>query len=176
MRRRGHDVDTVVDEGLGGGHDDDVVAKATAESRLLITLDRGLGDVRRYPPGSHGGILVLRVEDQSAQSVVSRLEGVVDHHAIEALSGAVAVAARRTAYTSGLALAHNEADIPSRQDPYRLRQFRVTPPATDPARPMTRRQIMTVLGALMISMLLAALDQTIVGTALPTIVGELRGY
>jgi EmrB/QacA subfamily drug resistance transporter len=40
---------------------------------------------------------------------------------------------------------------------------------------MTRRQIMTVLGALMISMLLAALDQTIVGTALPTIVGELRG-
>jgi EmrB/QacA subfamily drug resistance transporter len=40
---------------------------------------------------------------------------------------------------------------------------------------MTRRQILTVLGALMISMLLAALDQTIVGTALPTIVGELRG-
>ena len=35
---------------------------------------------------------------------------------------------------------------------------------------MTRRQILTVLGALMISMLLAALDQTIVGTALPTIV------
>ena len=94
LRRRGHDVDTVVDEGLGGGHDDDVVAKATAESRLLITLDRGLGDVRRYPPGSHSGILVLRVEDQSAQSVVSRLEAVVDHHAIEALSGAVAVAQR----------------------------------------------------------------------------------
>jgi len=40
---------------------------------------------------------------------------------------------------------------------------------------MSRRQILTVLGALMISMLLAALDQTIVGTALPTIVGELRG-
>jgi EmrB/QacA subfamily drug resistance transporter len=40
---------------------------------------------------------------------------------------------------------------------------------------MTRRQILTVLGSLMISMLLAALDQTIVGTALPTIVGELRG-
>jgi EmrB/QacA subfamily drug resistance transporter len=40
---------------------------------------------------------------------------------------------------------------------------------------MTRRRILTVLGALMISMLLAALDQTIVGTALPTIVGELHG-
>jgi EmrB/QacA subfamily drug resistance transporter len=40
---------------------------------------------------------------------------------------------------------------------------------------MSHRQTLTVLGALMVSMLLAAPDQTIVGTALPTIVGELRG-
>jgi EmrB/QacA subfamily drug resistance transporter len=38
-----------------------------------------------------------------------------------------------------------------------------------------RRQILTVLGALMLGMLLAALDQTIVSTALPTIVGDLGG-
>jgi MFS family permease len=37
------------------------------------------------------------------------------------------------------------------------------------------RQILTVLGALMLGMLLAALDQTIVSTALPTIVGDLGG-
>jgi hypothetical protein len=33
-----------------------------------------------------------------------------------------------------------------------------------------------ILGALMLAMLLAALDQTIVATALPTIVGELGGF
>src|SRR5690242_18802120 len=33
-----------------------------------------------------------------------------------------------------------------------------------------------VLGALMLAMLLAALDQTIVSTALPTIVGDLGGF
>ena len=38
-----------------------------------------------------------------------------------------------------------------------------------------QRQILTVLGALMLGMLLAALDQTIVSTALPTIVGDLGG-
>ncbi|MEW2352489.1 MFS transporter [Spirillospora sp. NPDC029432] len=37
------------------------------------------------------------------------------------------------------------------------------------------RQLYVVLGALMLAMLLAALDQTIVSTALPTIVGELGG-
>jgi len=40
---------------------------------------------------------------------------------------------------------------------------------------MTHRQIMVVLSGLMLGMLLAALDQTIVSTALPTIVGDLGG-
>src|SRR6202521_5233211 len=35
--------------------------------------------------------------------------------------------------------------------------------------------VVTVLGALFLALLLAALDQTIVSTALPTIVGELGG-
>ncbi len=38
-----------------------------------------------------------------------------------------------------------------------------------------RRRILLIIGALMLGMLLAALDQTIVSTALPTIVGDLQG-
>jgi EmrB/QacA subfamily drug resistance transporter len=38
-----------------------------------------------------------------------------------------------------------------------------------------RRRILVIIGALMLGMLLAALDQTIVSTALPTIVGDLKG-
>jgi EmrB/QacA subfamily drug resistance transporter len=45
----------------------------------------------------------------------------------------------------------------------------VTAPATD------RRRILVVVSGLMLVMLLASLDQTIVSTALPTIVGELGG-
>jgi predicted nuclease of predicted toxin-antitoxin system len=62
----GHDVDTVTQEGLVGAPDRDVVAAATAAGRILISLDRGLGDIRAYPPGSHAGIVVLRLTDQSA--------------------------------------------------------------------------------------------------------------
>lgn len=40
---------------------------------------------------------------------------------------------------------------------------------------MTQREVMLVFAALMLGMLLAALDQTIVSTALPTIVGDLGG-
>src|SRR5579871_5927867 len=47
--------------------------------------------------------------------------------------------------------------------------------AAPAVRVYTHRQIMVILGALMSGMLLAALDQTIVATALPTIVGDLGG-
>src|ERR1700722_3209843 len=44
------------------------------------------------------------------------------------------------------------------------------------ARPdLSRRAILLIIGALMLGMSLAALDQTIVSTALPTIGGDLKG-
>jgi MFS family permease len=49
-----------------------------------------------------------------------------------------------------------------------------SPPA-HPAEEVPRRRVLIVIAALMLTMLLAALDQTIVSTALPTIVGELGG-
>ena len=39
----------------------------------------------------------------------------------------------------------------------------------------THRQVLVIFSALMLGMVLAALDQTIVATALPTIVGDLGG-
>src|SRR3954470_19778389 len=41
--------------------------------------------------------------------------------------------------------------------------------------PLDRRRVIVVFSGLLLAMLLAALDQTIVATALPTIVGELGG-
>ncbi|HXZ77045.1 MAG TPA: MFS transporter, partial [Streptosporangiaceae bacterium] len=40
---------------------------------------------------------------------------------------------------------------------------------------MSRRRTLVIIGALLLGMLLAALDQTIVATALPTIAGDLHG-
>jgi MFS family permease len=52
----------------------------------------------------------------------------------------------------------------------------VTTVAAPPGeRPAERRAILLVVSGLMLVMLLASLDQTIVSTALPTIVGELGG-
>src|ERR1700753_3267526 len=46
---------------------------------------------------------------------------------------------------------------------------------TSPAPEIGHRRLLIIIGALLLGMLLAALDQTIVATALPTIAGDLHG-
>ncbi|MGW6458750.1 DHA2 family efflux MFS transporter permease subunit [Streptomyces sp. NPDC055078] len=50
-----------------------------------------------------------------------------------------------------------------------------TPMSPAPGEGQNRRAVLVAIGALLLGMLLAALDQTIVSTALPTIVSELGG-
>ncbi|MEU8705027.1 MDR family MFS transporter [Streptomyces sp. NPDC048565] len=51
----------------------------------------------------------------------------------------------------------------------------LSPPHLAPGEGRSRRSVLVSIGALLLGMLLAALDQTIVSTALPTIVSELGG-
>ncbi|MCX4677511.1 MFS transporter [Streptomyces sp. NBC_01433] len=51
----------------------------------------------------------------------------------------------------------------------------LSPPPLAPGEGRSRRTVLVAIGALLLGMLLAALDQTIVSTALPTIVSELGG-
>ncbi len=91
LRSAGHDVDSMVDEGLAGATDSNVLAEATARDRLVITLDRGFADARMHPPGSYAGIIVLRVEDQSPPAIVREIEDLLTAVDIDGLSGCVSV-------------------------------------------------------------------------------------
>jgi hypothetical protein len=54
---------------------------------VLITLDRGMGDIRAYPPGSHAGIVVLRLTDQSAPAVDDAITELANWAGLEASLG-----------------------------------------------------------------------------------------
>lgn len=70
----GHDVHTVADEQLVGQTDPVVAEAAASEGRMIVTTDRGFGDVRLYPPGTHPGILVVHARELR-QSVILMLLG-----------------------------------------------------------------------------------------------------
>ncbi len=63
LRERGYDVDTVLDEGLGGRPDETVWQAAQAEGRFLVTQDLDFSDTRKFVPGTHHGILLVRLPD-----------------------------------------------------------------------------------------------------------------
>lgn len=64
LRALGHDVHTVIDEGLRGCSDGDLWAAVQAEGRFLVTQDLDFSDTRRFDPGTHHGVLLVRIPDQ----------------------------------------------------------------------------------------------------------------
>jgi predicted nuclease of predicted toxin-antitoxin system len=61
----GHDAHSVVDQGLGGATDPAVLLYCTQESRVLVTFDLDFTNIQAHPPGTHAGIVVLRLATQS---------------------------------------------------------------------------------------------------------------
>ena len=60
LQAEGHDADTVVEEGLRGAADQAVLQTAKAADRVLLTLDKGVANVLRYPTKDHAGIVLFR--------------------------------------------------------------------------------------------------------------------
>jgi len=56
----GHDVLTAADENLLSRPDTEIAAAASKEERMLLTLDVEFADLRKYPPGTHPGIILFR--------------------------------------------------------------------------------------------------------------------
>jgi predicted nuclease of predicted toxin-antitoxin system len=73
----GHDVDTVPEELLTGQPDAAVFAAAQGEQRLLFTQDLDFSDRRRFAPGSHSGIVLLRLRFASRRQLVGRVRQVL---------------------------------------------------------------------------------------------------
>ena len=70
----GHNVQTVRDEGLEGRVDETIWDVAQRERRFLITQDLDFSDLRRYLPGSHCGILLVRLRIPLRRLLIERVE------------------------------------------------------------------------------------------------------
>ncbi|NJL90494.1 MAG: DUF5615 family PIN-like protein [Coleofasciculaceae cyanobacterium SM2_1_6] len=92
LRQAGYDCDRVTDEGLSGADDEIVWRQVGIEGRFFITLDLDFSDVRRFSPGTHPGILLLRSRSRSRQLVLDVLSRVVREQPLETLQGCLVVA------------------------------------------------------------------------------------
>lgn len=94
LRQAGYDADRVNEQGLSGATDERVWERVCADNRLFVTLDLDFSDMRRYQPGTHPGILLVRARSRSASAVTEVLKRVTAERSLEDLKGCLAVANR----------------------------------------------------------------------------------
>jgi predicted nuclease of predicted toxin-antitoxin system len=92
LRQAGYAADRLTDEGLSGAPDETVWERVCAEDRFFVTLDLDFSDVRRFPPGTHPGVLLLRPRSRGRQAVLDALARVLQEQPLDGLRGCLAVA------------------------------------------------------------------------------------
>jgi len=93
LRDRSYECSTVSEQDLGGTKDPALWRIVQQHEQFLVTADKGFGDLRKYPPGSHGGILVLRPSEDGIRPLLDLMNQVLAALPdLRALKGLLAVA------------------------------------------------------------------------------------
>jgi predicted nuclease of predicted toxin-antitoxin system len=95
LAEMGHDVRTADEEGLRSAPDDTIWLAAQREQRFLITQDLDFSDVRRFTPGTHNGVMVLRLKTPSRQALVDRVLALLREEEALSWGGCLVVASER---------------------------------------------------------------------------------
>lgn len=86
-----HDIHTVPAEHLTGRDDTTIFQAAITEGRVLMTQDLDFSDVRQFRPGSHSGIILLRLHDCSRRRLIERVRQVFEMEHVDEWAGCFVV-------------------------------------------------------------------------------------
>jgi predicted nuclease of predicted toxin-antitoxin system len=92
LRSRCH---TLQDEMLLGHSDVEIWEKAQLESRFLITQDLDFSDSRQFAPGSHHGILLMRLRSPNRKDLIDRVGELFQKENVSEWTGCFVVATER---------------------------------------------------------------------------------
>ena len=91
FRTAGHDARTVLDENLQGTDDERLWSVLQNESRCLVTADRGFADARRYLHGTHAGVILFRLPQESRAGYLRLANSLIADFDLEKALGAIVV-------------------------------------------------------------------------------------
>lgn len=95
LKNLGHDVHTVDEERLAGRNDRQIWEAAQKGSRFLVTQDLDFSDLRRFAPGMHHGILLIRLHSPNRRDLVQRIAELFEKGSVGEWAGCFIVATER---------------------------------------------------------------------------------
>ena len=90
-----HDVHTIAEENLSGKSDREIWEAAQQDERFLITQDLDFSDLRRFAPGTHSRILLVRLHSPDRESLIRRVSEVFLQEEVSSWTGCFVVATDR---------------------------------------------------------------------------------
>jgi len=95
LRELGHDTHTVPEEWLSGFIDPDIWAAAQSEGRFLVTQDLDFSDIRQFAPGTHAGILLVRLRNPGRVALTQTVTHLFATEDVAGWAGCFVVATER---------------------------------------------------------------------------------
>jgi predicted nuclease of predicted toxin-antitoxin system len=82
-----HDVDNVRQEGLVGQNDPNIWRAAQDEGRFMVTQDLDFSDIRQFAPGTHHGLMLVRLHRPGRLALARRICEVFSTEPVESWQG-----------------------------------------------------------------------------------------
>jgi predicted nuclease of predicted toxin-antitoxin system len=87
----GHEIDTIPQEGLKGCNDEQVWEAAQRSGRFLITQDLNFSNINLFIPGTHYGLLLIRLRDPGRNALLNRIQTIFQIEEVERWQGCFVV-------------------------------------------------------------------------------------
>jgi hypothetical protein len=100
LTQLGHDVDTVRDERLAGQNDDVVWTAPQTDLRFFVTQDLDFSDARKYAPGTHNGLLLVRLPQPGRTALFERVAALFRGEDVQRWNGCIVTATHRKGASS----------------------------------------------------------------------------
>jgi predicted nuclease of predicted toxin-antitoxin system len=92
LNQMGHETDSVPQEGLSGENDKLIWKTAQEANRFLITQDLDFSDIREFAPGTHCGLLLIRLYNPGRDAIVEKIQMIFQTEKVESWQGCFVVA------------------------------------------------------------------------------------
>ena len=85
----------MISERIAGRDDDIVWHAAQADRRFLVTQDLDFSDVRQFVPGTHHGLLLVRLPQPGRNALFERILALFHEEDVESWNGCLVTASLR---------------------------------------------------------------------------------
>ncbi len=91
LRQFGHETDTVPQQGLTGQDDVRIWEAAQESGCFFITQDLDFSDIRQFAPGTHYGLMLVRLRTPGRNALMNRIQTLFQTESVENWKGCFVV-------------------------------------------------------------------------------------